>query len=65
MIRFSVPGLGGYELEHLVMDVNGTLAVDGQLIEGAAAKIEALREQLTILTVEAVEADAAEWRRTA
>jgi P-type E1-E2 ATPase len=30
------------------MDVNGTLAVDGQLIEGVAAKIAFLREQITI-----------------
>jgi hypothetical protein len=32
MIKFKVPGLGDYNLEHLVTDVNGTLAVDGQLI---------------------------------
>jgi P-type E1-E2 ATPase len=48
MIKFDVPGVGEYNLEHLVMDVNGTLAVDGQLIEGVAGKIEALRDQLTI-----------------
>ena len=48
MIKFNIPGLGDYELEHLVMDVNGTLAIDGQLIDGAAAKIAALRAQLTI-----------------
>lgn len=48
MIEFSIPGLGEYRLEHLVMDVNGTLAVDGQLIDGVAEKIASLREQLTI-----------------
>lgn len=48
MIEFNVPGLGSYRLEHLVMDVNGTLAVDGQLIEGVAAKITSLQEQVTI-----------------
>jgi P-type E1-E2 ATPase len=48
MIRFNIPGLGDYNLEHLVMDVNGTLAVDGQLIEGVAEKIASLRSQLTI-----------------
>ena len=48
MIQFNVPGVGEYELEHLVMDVNGTLAVDGQLMEGVAAKISALRKSLTI-----------------
>jgi len=48
MIKFNVPGVGEYELEHLVMDVNGTLAVDGQLMDGVAAKISALRKSLTI-----------------
>jgi P-type E1-E2 ATPase len=48
MIQFNVPGVGEYRLEHLVMDVNGTLAVDGQLIEGVASRIASLREQLTM-----------------
>ena len=48
MIKFNIPGLGDYSLEHLVMDVNGTLAVDGQLIEGVTEKIASLRSQLTI-----------------
>ncbi len=48
MIKFNVPGIGEYELEHLVMDVNGTLAVDGQLIDGVAEKIASLRSQLSI-----------------
>jgi len=48
MISLTIPGRGAYELEHLVMDVNGTLAVDGQLIEGLAKKIEALRDRLMI-----------------
>lgn len=48
MIKFTIPGLGDYNLEHLVMDVNGTLAVDGQLIDGVAAKIASLRGQLTV-----------------
>jgi len=43
-----LPGLGDYNLEHLVMDVNGTPAVDGQLIDGVAAKIADLRDKVTI-----------------
>ena len=42
MIQCNVPGLGEYRLEHLVMDVNGTLAVDGELIEGVAWKLSTL-----------------------
>lgn len=48
MIKFNVPGTGEYELEHLMMDVNGTLAVDGQLMDGVAEKIASLRTHLTI-----------------
>jgi P-type E1-E2 ATPase len=48
MIEIDIPGQGAYILAHLVMDVNGTLAVDGQLLEGLAAKIASLRQQLTI-----------------
>jgi soluble P-type ATPase len=48
MISLTIPGRGDYELEHLVMDVNGTIAVDGLLIEGLAKKIGALRDRLTI-----------------
>jgi P-type E1-E2 ATPase len=48
MIKFIIPGRGDYELEHLVMDVNGTLATDGKLLDGVAAKIASLRDQLTI-----------------
>jgi P-type E1-E2 ATPase len=48
MIKFTIPGLGDYNLEHLVMDVNGTLAVDGQLLEGVEQKVETLRVHLTI-----------------
>jgi P-type E1-E2 ATPase len=48
MIELNIPGLGTLELEHLVTDVNGTLAVDGQLIEGVAKRIASLRDRLTI-----------------
>ncbi len=48
MIEINIPGRGTLKLEHLVTDVNGTLAIDGQLIEGVAEKIEALKGELTI-----------------
>ncbi|HSO13143.1 MAG TPA: hypothetical protein VLT51_12260 [Anaerolineales bacterium] len=48
MIELNIPGRGSLRLEHLVTDVNGTLAVDGQLIEGVAKRIEHLKNQLTI-----------------
>jgi P-type E1-E2 ATPase len=48
MIELNIPGHGELQLEHLVMDVNGTLAVDGILIEGVARRISALRDRLSI-----------------
>ena len=48
MIELNIPGRGLLKLEHLVTDVNGTLAVDGQLTEGVQQKIEALKDKLTI-----------------
>lgn len=48
MIEINVPGRGIIQLEHLVSDVNGTLAVDGRLIEGVAKSLTRLRDRLDI-----------------
>ncbi len=48
MIELTIPGRGTLRIEHLVTDVNGTLAVDGQLIEGVARQILALRDRLQV-----------------
>ena len=33
MIRIDVPGREIIEIEHVVLDYNGTIALDGQLID--------------------------------
>jgi P-type E1-E2 ATPase len=48
MIELTIPGRGTLQLEHLVTDVNGTLALDGQLIDGVAKRIAALHDRLNI-----------------
>ncbi len=48
MIELNIPGRGNFSIEHLVMDVNGTLAVDGSLLDGVARRIAALRDRLEI-----------------
>lgn len=48
MIEIDVPGRGLLRLSHLVLDVNGTLAVDGLLIDGVPERLAALRERLTL-----------------
>jgi P-type E1-E2 ATPase len=48
MIELNIPGSGIIQLEHLVSDVNGTLAIDGKLIDGVARSIKFLRDRLQI-----------------
>ena len=48
MIELSIPGRGSVRLQHLVADVNGTLAIDGNLIEGLARRIASLQDRLRV-----------------
>lgn len=48
MIELTIPGRGPLRIAHLVTDVNGTLAVDGVLIDGIAERLTFLRDRLEI-----------------
>ena len=48
MIELTIPGRGSLRLQHLVTDVNGTLAVDGVLIDGLTKRIASLCNRLEI-----------------
>ncbi len=48
MIELDIPGRGPLRIEHLVSDVNGTLSVDGQLIDGLTKRIGELRDRMTV-----------------
>ncbi len=48
MLRIDVPGFKTLELACLVLDYNGTLACDGELIAGVAERIEQLSARLEI-----------------
>lgn len=48
MIKITIPYSPNLQLENLVLDLNGTLAVDGVLIPGVAARITSLAQQLQI-----------------
>lgn len=48
MIELIIPGRGVIQLEYLVSDVNGTIALDGQLIEGVAKSLVRLRDRLEL-----------------
>ena len=53
MIEIDIPGYETLHLEHLVLDYNGTLAVDGMLIDGVAEMLESLSTQLEIHVITA------------
>jgi P-type E1-E2 ATPase len=48
MIELDIPGRGKVQLTSLVLDVNGTIALDGQLLDGMARRLSALKERLAI-----------------
>jgi soluble P-type ATPase len=53
MIEIDVPGYGRLSLSHLVLDYNGTLAVDGELLPGVAPVLNRLAVDLKVHVVTA------------
>lgn len=47
-IQIEIPGRGLVVLHHAVFDINGTLTVDGQLIEGVDALIAELKQRVEV-----------------
>lgn len=48
MIEIEIPGRAPLALAHLVLDVNGTIALDGALLLGVKPRLDQLRQQLEI-----------------
>ncbi|MEW5941411.1 MAG: ATPase P [Chloroflexota bacterium] len=48
MLQLTLPGRGELTIHHLVTDVNGTLALDGVLLDGLAKRLGALRDRVQI-----------------
>jgi len=53
MIDVTIPGYGHLKLKYLVMDYNGTIAIDGRLIPGVAERLTNIRRILDIHVVTA------------
>ncbi len=53
MIQLEIPGRGNVDLKYAVFDVNGTIAVDGQLTSGIKALFQDVREKLEIFLLTA------------
>jgi P-type E1-E2 ATPase len=48
MIDIAIPGFGRLVLRHLVCDYNGTLARDGELLDGVGARLTAVAARLAV-----------------
>ena len=48
MLEVSIPGFAVLRLKHLVLDYNGTLAVDGALVPGVKERLESLSRVLNL-----------------
>lgn len=53
MVQLEIPEFGKIELESLVMDYNGTLAVDGELQPGVANRLRILSTKLSLYVLTA------------
>jgi P-type E1-E2 ATPase len=53
VISIDIPGRGLLQIEHLVLDFNGTLALDGALLDGVAEALRTLSERVDIHVVTA------------
>ena len=49
----DIPGFKKLELKHLVLDFNGTMALDGHLFEGVADRLVCLAEKIQIHVITA------------
>ena len=54
MIKLDIPGRGVFEFENIVLDLNGTLSVDGKIHSKARDKINVLakRAKIYVLTAD-------------
>jgi P-type E1-E2 ATPase len=53
LIEIDIPGFKYLRMEHLVLDYNGTLAVDGRLADGVRERLHRLAEEIRIHVITA------------
>ena len=53
MLKINIPGREELSLSHLVLDYNGTIAEDGNIIESIRARLAALSKDLSIYVITA------------
>lgn len=52
-MKLSIPGRGEYDLRYAVLDLNGTLGLDGRLLDGVADRLALLSESLSLVVLTA------------
>lgn len=52
-ITVEIPGYQKLQLQYLILDYNGTIALDGRLQEGVAERLKQISEKLEICIVTA------------
>lgn len=53
MLTIQIPGREPLSLSHLILDYNGTIALDGEIIPGIASRLEKLSQDLSISVITA------------
>lgn len=53
MLEIKVPGKGKYTIKSLILDLNGTIALDGEIIRGVKERIAELSQNVDIFVVTA------------
>jgi P-type E1-E2 ATPase len=53
VIRIELPGARPVQLEHVILDVNGTLSVHGELLDGVEPRISELKQLVELRLVSA------------
>lgn len=48
MLRLDIPGFGSLRIDHLVLDYNGTIALDGRLLPAVRGRLARLARMLQV-----------------
>lgn len=52
-MKLDIPGYGCFEIHNIVLDLNGTLAIDGKIPEGVRSRIASLLKHFRVIVTSA------------
>ena len=53
MIEIDIPGFGNVQIKHIVLDYNGTIAIDGKILPGVEDLLKALTKKTKVHVITA------------